>query len=425
MKFCMVSTFYPPYHFGGDATYLARLVEALARRGHDVDVIHDRDAYHLSHPGEPADPPRRVPGVTVHALRSPAGRLAPLVSHQTGSPWLKPELRTLLDRGAYDVIHFHNASLVGPGAFRYGRAVKLYTTHEHWLVCPLSILWKFDRELCARRECVRCSIQALRPPQWWRYTGMLERTLPHIDRFISPSRFTRDKHLEWGLNLDFEVLPYFVPAPAGSERPPEPAWPRPYFLFVGRLVRIKGLQTILPLFSGTSGPDLVIAGEGPDGEMLRELARGLPRVHFLGSQTYERLRALYRHARAVIMPSICYEVMGIVLLEAFVESTPVIVRDLGGMAEVVADSGGGLTFRDDRELAAAMDRLARHDESRIELGRAGNEAYHRLWSEDPHIARYMEIVEQATAARRRGSSAAAGAAGNGGSARAAETGSRS
>jgi putative ABC transport system permease protein len=45
MKFCMVTTFYPPYRFGGDATYIYRLTNELARRGHEVDVVHDRDAY--------------------------------------------------------------------------------------------------------------------------------------------------------------------------------------------------------------------------------------------------------------------------------------------------------------------------------------------------------------------------------------------
>ena len=39
LRFCMVATFYPPYHFGGDAIYVHRLANALARRGHTVIVI--------------------------------------------------------------------------------------------------------------------------------------------------------------------------------------------------------------------------------------------------------------------------------------------------------------------------------------------------------------------------------------------------
>ena len=45
LSFCMVTTFYPPYHFGGDAIYAYRLSNALARRGHKVTVVHSADAY--------------------------------------------------------------------------------------------------------------------------------------------------------------------------------------------------------------------------------------------------------------------------------------------------------------------------------------------------------------------------------------------
>src|SRR5512132_2157606 len=108
MKFCMVTTFYPPYHFGGDATYIYRLSNELARRGHHVDVLHDRDAYYLAHPGEPTQHYEQHPNITVHAFKSPLGFLSPLLTHQTGQPWLKGKLKQLLTSNQYDVIHFHN-----------------------------------------------------------------------------------------------------------------------------------------------------------------------------------------------------------------------------------------------------------------------------------------------------------------------------
>lgn len=391
MKFCMVTTFYPPYHFGGDATYIYRLSNALAQRGHDVDVIHDRDAYSLAHPGEPAASYENHPRVTVHALKSRAGFLSPLATQQTGQPWFKSQIKKLLETQRYDVIHFHNISLIGPGALAYGNATKLMTLHEHWLICPMHILWRFDRQVCARRTCLLCTLHGKRPPQWWRYTNFLDRQLQHIDQFISPSRFTREKHLEIKPGLPITVLPYFVPPiPESSDDPPPPT--RPYFIFVGRLVKIKGLQTLFPVFKNYPHADLLVVGEGEYASRLREGAREIPNVKFLGALAPTRLRALYRHALAVIMPSICYEVLGIVQLEAFAVKTPVIARALGGMPEPIQDSNGGLIYRTDPELVAAMKRLQENPTLRNTLGENGYAGYLKLWSAQAHLEKYFELI---------------------------------
>ena len=162
----------------------------------------------------------------------------------------------MLEGNGYDVIHFHNMSLIGITALQYGQAIKLYTTHEHWLVCPMHVLWKFNRELCDQKSCIKCSLAFKRPPQFWRYSSLLPNMLEHIDYFISPSRFTKQKHHELGLDIPILHIPYFLPKqeiPNGS--PPsnenQLATDLPYFLFVGRLEKIKGVQNLIPDFSAT------------------------------------------------------------------------------------------------------------------------------------------------------------------------------
>ena len=93
---------------------------------------------------EPAAPPP-PPNVTVHPCRRRSGACRRSSRTRPGVPWLNPALRRLLETGGHDVIHFHNASLIGAGAFSFGRGVKLYTMHEQWLVCPLHSLWKYGR----------------------------------------------------------------------------------------------------------------------------------------------------------------------------------------------------------------------------------------------------------------------------------------
>src|SRR5262245_28218261 len=165
LKICMVTTFYPPYHFGGDGVFVYRLAHALADRGHQVDVIHSRDAYHLRHPGQPEVNFADHPGVTRHELRTIAPRLASLAAHQLGAPTLyASRLRQIMGSRRYDVIHFHNVSLLGgPGVLRMGEGLKLYTAHDYWLVCPTHVLFAFDREACTTRRCLSCTLHAKRP----------------------------------------------------------------------------------------------------------------------------------------------------------------------------------------------------------------------------------------------------------------------
>ncbi len=395
----MITTFFPPYNFGGDGIFIYRLVNELAKRGHQIDVVHCADAYLLLQPKGPQGDFPCHENVRIHRLKSRFGVLSPLVTQQTGSPGLKsPALMEILEKNAYDVIHFHNMSLIGITALRYGNAVKLYTTHEHWLVCPMHVLWKNNEELCAEKSCFSCTLAWKRPPQLWRYTGLLQRMLKQVDHFISPSRFTKHKHLEQGLDIPITHIPYFLPRrPAdgshlGENRPA--AAHSHEFLFVGRLEKIKGLQDLIPLFRRRPTYHLSIAGDGTYASELKEMAGGARNIKFLGRCSHEQLSALYQTATAVIVPSICYEVFGIIIIEAFSYKTPVIVNNLGALPEVVQDSGGGLVYTGGKELEQAVDALAHDHELRDRLGQQGFDAYLKYWTEEYHCELYFRLIDE-------------------------------
>ena len=173
LRFCMLTTFYPPHNFGGDGIGVQRLARALARRGHHITVVHDVDAYNALHHGPEPESTSESDGITVARLRSGMGTLSPMLTQQGGWPVAnRARIRRILDEGNFDVTMFHNVSLVGgPGLLREGRGVTLYEAHEHWLVCPTHVLWRHNREPCTARECLRCVLHFRRPPQLWRYTG--------------------------------------------------------------------------------------------------------------------------------------------------------------------------------------------------------------------------------------------------------------
>jgi len=391
----MVSTFYPPYNFGGDGMHIYRLSNELARRGHSVDVFYCEDSYEMLNGGPPECEFANHARVSLRPLRSKVGMLSPISTQQTGIPFFKSRLKRALEEGDYDVIHYHNMSLIGIRALSYGDAIKLYTAHEHWLVCPMHVLWKYNREVCTKKSCTGCQLAGKRPPQFWRHTGMMDRNLKHVDCFLSPSRFSLQKHLELGLNAPIKHLPYFLPKPKEQEQSSNSrSGTRPYFLFVGRLEFIKGVQNIIEPFRQKPEYDLLIAGDGNFRESLQAMAADCPNIKFLGRQDQRSLAELYRSASAVIVPSICYETFGIIIIEAFSHKTPVIVNDLGALPEVVEDSDGGFVYKTSTQLVEAMHTVAKDPECRARLGENGYRAFLANWCEEPHMEAYLGLIKQ-------------------------------
>lgn len=394
LRFAMVTTFYPPFNFGGDGIYVQRLARSLVAQGHHVEVIHDTDGYRALSGRDPVVPDSDD-GVIVHRLRSASPRAATLRVHQTGRPGVHARTLERLLSNRFDVIHYHNVSLVGgPGAWGIGEGVKLHTAHEHWLICPTHILWRYNREVCDARDCLRCQLSYRRPPQIWRATDLLAREAQKVDRFLMLSESSARNHKAFGFQRPMTVIPSFLPdvPPLPPAPAPDPAV-RPYFLFVGRLEAIKGLQDAIPLFRGLDA-DLLVAGAGDYEGELRNLARGMENVRFLGRVEPENLRSLYRDARALLAPSRCYEVFPLVVLEAFREGTPILARDLGPYREIVDTSRAGLLFKTVEEHRAALLRLTKDRELASSLGRNGREAFLENWSAARAQQTYFNIIKE-------------------------------
>jgi glycosyltransferase involved in cell wall biosynthesis len=401
LRFCMITPFYPPYSFGGDAVFVEALSRGLAERGHEVDVVHCVDSFRALAPRAAFRPaPRQEGGVRVHALRSRFGILSPLATHQTGHPLLKSAaLRRLLTARRFDVIHFHNVSLIGgPALLQYGAALKLYTIHEHWLLCPMHTLFRDNRELCTEKRCFSCALRYARPPQLWRYGRLLERSVEHVDSFLAPTEFTRQIHLAAGLRLRIAVLGSFHQPVPGRSDALVPA--RPFFLYAGRLERLKGVHTLIEAFRAHGAADLLIAGAGSEAAALRALAAGCANVRFLGQVPREELAGLFAGAVAVLIPSLGYEVFPLVMLEAFAAGTPVVARDRGSLAEIVAASRGGLLFGDAAELRSCLARLQGDASLRQRLGLAGQQAWRSRWTLDAHLQSYLALIAELRSRRR-------------------------
>jgi colanic acid/amylovoran biosynthesis glycosyltransferase len=151
-------------------------------------------------------------------------------------------------------------------------------------------------------------------------------------------------------------------------------------MFVGRLVKRKGVHTLMKALSLLRKKNLpvhlTIAGEGPEEQPLKRLAEELKLpVRFLGAQTSAQIRDLLRGAAVLCAPSTTAggevpEALGLVILEAQAMSVPVVATRNGGIPEAMQDGETGLLVDEDSvsDLAAALGRILGDDELSRRLG---------------------------------------------------------
>lgn len=213
----------------------------------------------------------------------------------------------------------------------------------------------------------------------------------NVDRFVVPSRFYRDKLVEWGFDAQRLVhIPNFVSVPERSPLDEE----GDYFLFAGRLAPEKGIATLIRA-AARAGQRLVVAGTGPEEASLRRLAvEAGADVQFAGHLSGPGLEQAIAAAKALVLPSEWYENAPMSVLEAYALGRPVIGADIGGIPELIVEGETGLTFPagDVEALAAALIRTnAMGAARRTALGAAGRAWVAAEFSPRQHGDRLLDL----------------------------------
>lgn len=136
---------------------------------------------------------------------------------------------------------------------------------------------------------------------------------------------------------------------------------KPFILFMGRLNPIKGPDLLLEAFCKVADqfPSYHLVFAGPDGGLLHELQqtsraqRMGDRVHFIGYVAGKDKADAYHEAEFLVIPS-RQEAMSIVVLEAGICGTPVLLTDRCGFNEIDAVGGGCVVQATAAELASGL-----------------------------------------------------------------------
>jgi glycosyltransferase involved in cell wall biosynthesis len=151
---------------------------------------------------------------------------------------------------------------------------------------------------------------------------------------------------------------------------------RPRVLFLGRLHRQKGAETLFGAVSRMrSGADVLVVGDGPERSRLEAAvtAAGLgDRVHFAGFRPHHEVASILAHADVFAMPSV-YEELGTALLEAMAAGLPIVASDTGGIPGAAGGAARLVPPGDPVALAAALDDLLAHPAEAARLGALARE----------------------------------------------------
>lgn len=346
MRVLLATQFYPPV-IGGEERHVRNLAHGLAARGHEVTVAT------LAGDGLPEE--ESGDGVRIRRLPATIQRLPGLHADRQRThapPFPDPELvlgmRRLVAEARPDIIHAHNWMVHACLPLKLTSRIPLVLTlHDYSLVCAKKNLMRAGAA-CAGptlTRCLPCAIDhygALKGVvTYGGLTAMRPFERSAVDLFIAVSHaVARDNGLE---GVRQTVIPNFVPdmleASAGdSERigllPAEP-----FILFVGDLMLLKGVGTLLDAYRTMARPPpLVLIGRRlPD--TPRELPPG---VSLFESWPHEDVLAAWQRCLVGVVPSVLREACATVIIEAMTFGKPVIASRIGGNTDLVEPGVSGL-----------------------------------------------------------------------------------
>jgi glycosyltransferase involved in cell wall biosynthesis len=309
-----------------------------------------------------------------------------------------------------DVVHFHNIfPLLSPSVYYACQSMGVpvvQTLDNQRLMCPAANFYR-EGNLCL--DCLG------KTPPWASvlhacYHGSRSHTAvvasmltlhrllgtwrEKVDAFLCSTNFYRDLFAQVGLPLEkLFVVPHFVeqatvPVSGDGET-------RNYALFVGRLDPEKGVKNLLDGWRHLNIP-LKIRGDGQLEEYAKEYVKeyNMKTVEFIGRLDEIELRSLIGNARFLVMPSEgYYETFGMVIVEAFSLSVPVLASNIGVATEMVSAQKTGVMFEpgNPSDLAFKAQWMWDHPSELAIMGRNAYQEYKKRFTPEKCLDNLLDV----------------------------------
>ena len=380
MRVLHLAQFYAPV-IGGEERHVSSIAQALAARGHEVEVAT------LAHPERPPVVVDR--GVTVRSLTGWSQRVGALFSddqRRHAPPFPDPGLTLGLQRivSAFrpDIVHGHNWLVHSFLPLKAtAQAALVMTLHDYGLACARKTMMR-NGAICAGPAPTRCI------PCAKNHYGAAVGTVTYlgnalssrferraVDRFVAVSGAVATMCGLVGGRTPYDIVPTFIPddvatlAPAEARLDDLPAGD--FVLYVGDLNQNKGVGVLLEAYRtlGETAPPLVMIGR-----RCADMPTDLP-PNVLVRESWPHAAVMHAWSRCLfgIAPSVWPEACGTIVMEAHAVGRPMIASDIGGLSDLVVEGETGFLVPPGNAvaLAEAMRKLITDAPLRERLGQGG------------------------------------------------------
>jgi len=340
MKILLVNSLYYPNSIGGAEKFTQLLAEGLANRGVKVVVV-------CIHPYK--DSIRYYNGVKIYYLyhrniyfrfkeKNLLDNILKPLNHLIDlyNPWIGNVFDKILNTEKPDIVHTNNIYGLSPIIWKKTKKIKIplvHTLHDYQLICARGVMFK-KHKLC-KKQCLECKILTLTK----------KRLSKSINVVVGISNYVLKKHLEYGLFKDTKKV--VIPNPLLSEplSSPKIYVNKPLrFLYLGGIFKHKGFYLLMNIFSklekASNNYELWIGGRGEYKENINK------NIKFL---SFVKPEDIYPKVDVVIVPSLCNETFGRIVIEANSYGLPVIGSNRGGIPEIIKHGETGFIFNADKE----------------------------------------------------------------------------
>ena len=398
MKICLMNSFYEPPIKGGAEVYTQELAEELSKYHEVLFIATSPYSWRSGLTGRMEENrPIKVVSFSLlnlyhgyHNPQKPVWMRLLWNIVNTWNPHSYTVVRNILKREKPDIVHSHCLRVLSPSVVSAIDSLGIphvHSLHNYELISPWGNL--------LRRDMLIEKPGALDMP----YLRLMRFFTRNTRAVIGPIHFILDFHTKHGFFKKARtcVIPWGRKLSSGQDNDKD--FSTIDLLFVGEISKIKGVHILLDAFATLNETNLRlhIVGQGPLAKQVSERTLRDERIRYHGYLAQrDSLMELYSKANLLVIPSMWFENLPSVAIEALSAGTPIVSSAIGGMSEVIEDGYNGFLFKpgDMDDLSRTFKRALSDVELLKKLGENAKQNAQK-YNMDSHIESLLKVYEEA------------------------------